>query len=55
MTKYGVILVIMEMASAKSDVIDPKKKICFWHILMKSAKNTKNIGKTNVYTQIVLN
>ena len=38
MTKYGVILVIMAMASAKSDVNGPKKEVCFWHILMKSEK-----------------
>ena len=38
MTKYGVILAIMDMASAKSDVNDPKKKVCFGRILMKSER-----------------
>ena len=28
MPNYGVILVIMDMASAKSDVNGPKKKVC---------------------------
>ena len=35
MTTYGVILAIMDMASAKSDVNGPKKKVCFWRIVMK--------------------
>ena len=38
MTNYGVILAIMDMASAKSDVKCPKKKVCFWRILMKKVK-----------------
>ena len=43
MTKYGVILAIMDMASAKSDVNGPKKKACFWRILIikKEDKNSK--------------
>ena len=42
MTKYGVILAIKDMASAKSDVNGPKKKVCFWRILMKRDETPKN-------------
>ena len=34
-TTYGVILAIMDIASAKSDVNGPKKKVCLWRIVMK--------------------
>ena len=44
MTKCGVILAIMDMASAKSDVNGPKKKVWFKRIFMKSDK--KNYFKT---------
>ena len=42
-TKYGVILAIMVMALAKSDKTGPKKKVCFWRIVMKSYNNTKKM------------
>ena len=46
MTKYGVILAIMDMASAKSDVNGPKKKVCFWRILIKKwQKHKKKVKK----------
>ena len=50
MTKFGVFLAIMDMASAKSDVNGPKKKVCFWRILIKkkSDKNTKKKKLQNV-------
>ena len=35
MTKYGDILVIKDMASAKSDANGPKIKVSSWRILMK--------------------
>ena len=34
-TTYSVILAIMDIASAKSDVNGPKKKVCLWRIIMK--------------------
>ena len=47
MTKYSVILAIMDMASAKSDVNGRKKKVCFWRILIKKKgqKHTKKFCK----------
>ena len=53
MTKYAVILTIMDMASAKFDVNGPKKKVCFWRILIKKIK-IKNKNK-KFYTFIYLN
>ena len=44
MTKYAVILAIMDMVSAKSDANGRKKKVCFWRILRKSDKSTKKVG-----------
>ena len=32
MTKFTVILAILDMASAKPDVNGPKKKGCFWQL-----------------------
>ena len=46
MTKYAVILAIMDMASAKSDVNGwNKKKYIFINFALKSEKNTKHIFK----------
>ena len=42
MTQHVVVLLIMDIESAKSDVNGPKKKVCFWRILMKKRdKNSK--------------
>ena len=42
MTIYGVVLAIMDMASAKSDVKGPKIKVCFgdlnWKVRKKGEK-----------------
>ena len=43
MTQHVVVLLIMDMESAKSDVNDPKKKVRFWRILIKRDENTKKI------------
>ena len=48
MTKYGVILAIMDMASAKSDVNGPKKKACFWRILIIKKRGQKQQNKKGV-------
>ena len=46
MTQHVVVLLIMDIESAKSDVNDPKKKVCFWRILMKNVTRTaKNMFK----------
>ena len=34
MTQHGVVLLIMDIESEKSDVNGPKKKVCLWHILI---------------------
>ena len=45
MTKYGVILAIMDMAPAKSDVNGSKKKVCFFlRILMKKGQKHQKVG-----------
>ena len=36
MTQHVVVLLIMDMESAKSDVNGPKKKVRFWRILIKA-------------------
>jgi hypothetical protein len=36
MTQHVVVLLIMDMESAKSDVNGPKKKVRFWRILLKT-------------------
>ena len=41
MTKYAVVLVIMDMASAKSDVNGPKKKYGFGDFELESDKKHK--------------
>ena len=41
MTKYAVILAIMDMASAKSDVNGSKKKYVFGDFELESDKNSK--------------
>jgi hypothetical protein len=41
MTQHVVVLLIMDMESAKSDENSPKKKVRFWRILIK-----KNVTKT---------
>ena len=35
MTQHVVVLLIMDMESAKSDVNGTKKKVCFWRIFIK--------------------
>ena len=40
MTTYAVNLAIMDMASAKSDVNGPKKRVCLWRIVMKKVTKT---------------
>ena len=40
MTQHVVVLLIMGIESAKSDVYGPKKKVCFWCILMKNVTRT---------------
>ena len=44
MTKFAVVLAIMNIALAKSDVNGPKKKVCFWRIFKKSDKKAKKFG-----------
>ena len=44
MTQHVVVLLIMDMESAKSDANGPKKKIQFWRILIKK-KHDKNRKK----------
>ena len=47
MTQHVVFLLIIDIESAKSDVNGPKKKRCFWGILMKNMTRTaKNMFKT---------
>ena len=41
MTKYGIMLAIMDMVSAKSDVNAEKEKVCFCVFYWKIDKNTK--------------
>jgi hypothetical protein len=46
MTQHVVVLLILDIESAKSDVNGPKKKVCFWRILMKNMTRTaKNMFK----------
>ena len=45
MTKYGVVLAIMDMASAKSDVNGPKKKVCSCNFELES-DNTHNFSSS---------
>ena len=42
MTQHVVVLLIMDMESAKSDVNGQMTKICFWYFVLKSDKNPKN-------------
>ena len=47
MTQHVVVLLIIDIESAKSDVNGPKKKIYFWRILMKNVTRTaKNMFQT---------
>ena len=43
MTQHVVVLLIMDIESAKSDVNGPKKKACFWRILMKMRQEQQKI------------
>ena len=45
MTKYVVILAIMNIASAVSDVNDPKEKVCFGVFKLKVTKRQKKVRK----------
>ena len=54
MTKYVVVLAIMDMASAKSDVNDPKKKIIFlttlsWKVTEKNKINVSKMLRSSLY------
>ena len=40
MTQHIVVLMIIDMESAKSDVNGSKKKVHFWRILTKKVTNT---------------
>ena len=47
MTVYCVVLAIMDMASAKSDVNGAKKIVCFWRFWIKKWQKPKNyVSKT---------
>ena len=49
MTQHVIVLLIMDMESAKSDVNGPKKKVRFLRILIKkkATQKTKTTLKTN--------
>ena len=48
MTQHVVVLLIMDMESAKFDVNGPKKKVRFWRILIEMWQEQQKIGlKTN--------
>ena len=51
MTQYVVVLLILDMESAKSD---GKKKVQFWRMLINKWQNTKK-NFENIYPQILLN
>ena len=43
MTQHIVVLLIMDMESAKSDVNGPKEKVHFWRILIKKLQKHQKI------------
>ena len=55
MTQHGVVLLIMDMESAKSDVNGQKKKVRFWRIFYKNGTKTAKNRLKNIKTQILLN
>ena len=45
MTQHVIVVLIIDMESAKSDVNGPKKKVRFWRILIKNVtKQREKIG-----------
>ena len=49
MTQHVVVLLIMDIESAKSDVNGPKKKVCF-HPKRKNSKTSRDIPKGTAET-----